>query len=255
MTPEARQRLETIAEQTELGAGYGIAMRDLEMRGAGDLLGMRQHGHIAAVGFHLYTRLLRKAVQQLKRGEPKTASAGIETEAAQLAPGGPRPPLPEGPPSELSPLALEVVSVDLPLPTIIPPDYVPDRQLRLQLYRRLAELGSEQAVAAVRAELSDRFGPLPEPVENLLFQLEIKILAARAGVESVAGEDGQIVLKGPRWATEEQRALLAGRLGPGVRLSRRQLWLARAGDQAGWRARLVEVLARLAEITIPETVH
>jgi transcription-repair coupling factor (superfamily II helicase) len=253
MTPEARQRLETIAEQTELGAGYGIAMRDLEMRGAGDLLGMRQHGHIAAVGFHLYTRLLRKAVQQLKRGELQTSK--LPAPAAQPADSAEQGQPPERGPLELGSLDLEVVSVDLPLPTIIPPDYVPDRQLRLQLYRRLAELGSEQAVAAVRAELSDRFGPLPEPVENLLFQLEIKILAARAGVESVAGEDGQIVLKGPRWATEEQRALLAGRLGPGVRLSRRQLWLARAGDQAGWRARLVEVLARLAEITIPETVH
>jgi transcription-repair coupling factor (superfamily II helicase) len=106
----------------------------------------------------------------------------------------------------------------------------------------------------MRAELADRFGPLPGPVENLLFQLRVKILAARAGVEAVAGEDGQIVLKSSRWEAEEERTALASRLGPGVRLSKKQLWVARAADQHGWRERLVEVLETMANapsLTLP----
>ncbi|MBI3761066.1 MAG: transcription-repair coupling factor, partial [Chloroflexi bacterium] len=195
MTVEAHERLDTIAEQTELGAGYGIAMRDLEIRGAGDLLGMRQHGHIAAVGFHLYTRLLRKAIHQLKTSNLQIP---ISTEPRE---GGAAP--------EFGVWDLGFVSIDLPIPTIIPTDYIPDRALRLQLYRRLAELNSEQAIAEMRAELADRFGPRPEPVENLLFQLRVKVLAARAAVEAVSSEDGMVVLKSSRWDNETDRATLA----------------------------------------------
>ncbi len=143
------------------------------------------------------------------------------------------------------------VSVDLPIPVIIPTDYVPDRALRLQLYRRLAELGTEQAIADMSAELNDRFGPLPEPVENLLFQLQIKILAARAGVEAVAGEDGQIVLKASRWESDADRSQVAVLLGAGVRVSKRQVRLPRASQPHLWRERLVEILEKLASSFVP----
>ena len=120
-TEEALERLEILAEHTQLGAGYSIAMRDLEMRGAGDVLGVRQHGHIAAIGFHLYTRLLAAAVRRLKGGR----DLGPEPGAALATP---------------DPL---MVSVELPLAYSIPVVYIPDRDLRLHLYRRLADFRTE----------------------------------------------------------------------------------------------------------------
>ena len=236
-TVEARERLDTIAEQTELGAGYSIAMRDLEMRGAGDLLGRRQSGHISAVGFHLYTRLLTQAVKKLK----------IQESSSKIQPGK-------------GPLSLEswnlefAVSVDLPLAASIPSDYVADRGLRLQLYRRLANLTDEDDVAAMGAELADRFGPLPRVVENLLYQLRVKIRAARAGVSAVASESGQIVLILPARKDGDYGGLV-GNVGPGVRMSKNKIWLpppkgdlrrATTEREKEWREQLLAVLAQLA---------
>ncbi|MEK7324459.1 MAG: transcription-repair coupling factor, partial [Chloroflexota bacterium] len=185
MTPEGRQRLETIAEQTELGAGYSIAMRDLEMRGAGDILGARQHGQIAAVGFHLYTRLLAQAVKNLKYQTSNFKSS-------------------DGTPFGVWNLEFGV-SVDLPLPASLPSDYIPDRNLRLKLYRRLAEIKDEAGLDEIAAELADRFGQPPKPVESLLFLIRVKLLAYKAGIEGVASEDGQIVLRSRLWESEEGR--------------------------------------------------
>jgi len=226
-TPEARERLTTLAEQTELGAGYSIAMRDLEMRGAGDLLGMRQHGHIAAVGFHLYTRLLSEAVKLMKKGEKKAGRA--EKRELEIELGG----------LEMG----EAVTVDLPIPISIPAEYVSDRPLRLRLYRRLASLPTEAELDAMSAELTERFGPLPEPVKNLLYQLRVKQLARRAGVGQIAGESGQIVLALPEMSELDQ-AYLSSQLGATARVSKSKIWLARAGEQ-DWRVRLVETLVKL----------
>jgi transcription-repair coupling factor (superfamily II helicase) len=214
-TPEALERLETIAEHTQLGAGYSIAMRDLELRGAGDILGTRQHGHIVAIGFHLYTRLLAHAVGRLKAayGRP-----GPEAEA--LSPD----PLP--------------VSIDLPLASAFPPDYVPDRNLRLQLYRRLADVRDETALRAIVEELGDRFGEVPAEVDNLLFQLRVKLKAARAGVESVSMENGQILIQASTMGELED---VPG-LGADIRRSKRGLWLMR-GER--WQERLLQVLEAL----------
>ncbi len=225
MTPEARQRLETIAEQTELGAGYSIAMRDLEMRGAGDLLGARQHGHISAVGFHLYTRLLAEAVRRLKSKLP-------------------------GSTAQIGSLEFEVgVSVDLPIPATLPAEYIPDRNLRLKLYRRLADIKDEQGIADIAAELADRFGRMPKPVENLLYQIKVKILAQRAAVEAVAGESGQIVLRSRLWETEEGREAGAAALGAAGRIGKGKAWLARLAEGAAksWKEQLVESLEQLAQ--------
>ncbi len=216
-TEEAAQRLEIIAEQTQLGAGYTIAMRDLEMRGAGEILGTHQHGHIAAVGFHLYIRLLSQAVRRLKGG--RAAPAVLPETAESLA-----------------------VSVDLPLPSTIPSAYVPDRSLRVQLYRRMAQIRSTAELDRIAAEFADRFGPLPEEVANLLFQLQVKLLAAQAGVESISAENGQLLLSVA--PVEEPQALPD--LGPGLRKSRRGYWLAR-GAQPEWRDRLVTALRALGQ--------
>jgi transcription-repair coupling factor (superfamily II helicase) len=210
---EALARLETIAEHTQLGAGYSIAMRDLELRGAGDLLGTRQHGHIAAIGFHLYTRLLSQAVRRLKAG----AGADLPTSAD-----------------------LPAVAIELPLPSTIPSDYIHSRDLRLQLYRRLAEVRSEEDLAAIAVEFGDRFGPLPEEVENLLYQLRVKVLAGRGGAEGVTVENGQILVALPDSFGEADLP----DLGADVRRSKRGLWLARSGSP-DWKQRLLDVLRAL----------
>lgn len=174
-TPEARQRLETLAENVQLGAGFSIAMRDLEIRGAGDILGKRQHGHISSVGFHLYTRLLAHAVKQSRkeRGMPLEKNAMVHKVHRPL------------------------VTVDLPLHATIPSRYVPDQEMRLKLYRRIADMDSLEEINALEEEFRDRFGRLPQPVQNLLLQLEIKLLAREAGIKSVHRERNQIVLVYP----------------------------------------------------------
>jgi len=176
---EGRQRLETIAENTQLGAGYSIAMRDLEIRGAGEILGTRQHGHIAAVGFHLYTRLLADSVERLRK--------------KQQAPLLPLP-------TTLPPEIRMSINVDLPLPIGIPADYVADKDMRLRLYRRIANLNTMDEIEALIGEFIDRFGPIPEPVNNLFYQLKVKILAEAISLVSISTDggkkdNGQIVLR------------------------------------------------------------
>ena len=211
-TPEALQRLDIISENSQLGAGYSIALRDLEMRGAGDLLGRRQHGHIAAVGFHLYTQLLGEAVRRLRD----------ETEAAEI---------PEMP---MGALPLQV-SIELPLSGALTTDYVPDRDLRLQLYRRMAGLHTLEEVEMMRSELSDRFGTPPPEVDNLLYQLRVKVLAAEAGIVSITSEGGQILIQ----FTPGQAP--TGDLGPEVRMSKRGLWL----TSTTWQESLMGLLRNL----------
>lgn len=227
-TPDGEQRLEVLAEHTQLGAGFSIAMRDLEMRGAGELLGTRQHGHIAAVGFHLYTRLLADAVRRLRH-----ARAGLQA-------GSPAAPAAPFPAFDLQPISLPV-NVDLPLPVGIPADYVPDQDLRLRLYRRVADLRDETEIEALASEFHDRFGAVPEMVENLFYQMRVKLRAERAGLASVGWEAGQIVLRYP--ASEEKAATRLPDLAPDVRGGRGAYWCTFAAEN--WKERLLDVLARL----------
>ncbi len=222
--PEARQRLEVLAEHSYLGAGMQIALRDLEIRGAGELLGTRQHGHMAAVGFHLYTRLLAETVRQLR-------------EAAGL---------PEPEDGDVRPQPAEPVSVDLPLAVGLPADYVPDVGVRLGLYRRLAEVRTLDEVDAFAAELRDRFGPLPPDVENLLYQVRVKVLAQAAGLASVGYEAGQVVLR-PRTRGGATKPTLLPLPRP-WRLGRTSYWLPMDAE-AAWKSHLLDGLRRLAQAT------
>ncbi len=224
-TQEARQRMDTIADYSQLGAGYSIAMRDLEIRGAGDIIGTRQHGHISSVGFHLYTRLLSSAVRRLKAEYDLQDETSLQT-----------------------PLAAEIlpVFIDLPLPTSIPAAYIGDRNLRLNLYRRLAEVRTLNSIESLASELNDRFGPPPLEVANLLYQLRIRSLAMRAGVESITIQSGQILLQMP--STEEPRK--SPIVADDVRQSKRGVWLTRQ-DDSDWMNRLEEVLWALQ----PEGAH
>jgi len=169
LTPTAEKRLRTIFEATELGAGFNIAMKDLEIRGAGTLLGVKQSGHISAVGFNLYTRLLAESVEEQKA---RQAGIGI-TKSSRL----PEP------------------TVDLPLHAYIPEDYVPDLSTRLSLYEKLAKLARTEQIEEIAQEFNDRFGLLPREVKNLLYAVKIKILAVKAGIESITTEQGLIIIR------------------------------------------------------------
>ena len=162
LTELAYDRLATIAQNTEVGAGMAVAMKDLEIRGAGNLLGGEQSGHIASVGFDLYMRLVGEAVADYKRGG--------------------------GLPGELDTEAEDVpdTRVDLPIDAHLPHDYVPGERLRLTAYRQLAAALDEAAVNAVREELVDRYGPLPTPVENLLAVASFRNAARAHGLTEVA---------------------------------------------------------------------
>ncbi|MCZ7431634.1 transcription-repair coupling factor [Streptomyces sp. WMMC1477] len=167
LTETAHERLATIAQHTEMGAGMYVAMKDLEIRGAGNLLGGEQSGHIAGVGFDLYVRMVGEAVADFR--------ASLEGE-----PGGAA----EEPPLE--------VKIELPVDAHVPHDYAPGERLRLQAYRSIAAATSEEDIAAVREELADRYGPLPEPVENLLLVAGLRMLARSCGVTDVTLQGNKI---------------------------------------------------------------
>jgi transcription-repair coupling factor (superfamily II helicase) len=158
---DAAKRLKAIEEFTELGAGFKIAMRDLEIRGAGNILGTQQSGHIAAVGYELYCQLLENAVRSLKHMPLKTA--------------------------------LEV-NVDVPWPAFLPRDYVPGQKLRMEVYRRLTRVRDPKKLEDFRQELRDRFGPIPDAAEWLLRMTEVRLLAAKWQVASIHRNGPDLVL-------------------------------------------------------------
>ena len=217
LTADAQARLETIAEHTQLGSGYYIAVRDMEIRGAGDFLGGEQSGHMSAVGFDMYTRLLAKSVKRRK--------AEMRGEA---------------PPPEHA----DNVLIDLPLATYIPTDYVADSQLRLRLYRRMATLDTLAEIDEMAAELADRFGPIPDPLHNLLYQIRVKVLAQMAAVDGVVTEAGQIRIRVGQLDGID-RFRLQRYLGEAVRVSRTAIWLRKDRGTHEWQIELVQVLEKM----------
>jgi transcription-repair coupling factor (superfamily II helicase) len=164
LTETAYDRLATIAQHTDLGAGMAVAMRDLEIRGAGNLLGGEQSGHIAEIGFDLYVRLVGEAVADF-RGD---GAAVPETE----------------------------MRVELPVDAHVPHDYVPGERLRLEAYRRLAAATSDADVEAMREEIADRYGEPPTPVANLLEVARFRVHARAAGLSEVTAQ-GNYIRFGP----------------------------------------------------------
>ncbi|HWC32548.1 MAG TPA: TRCF domain-containing protein, partial [Actinomycetota bacterium] len=162
LTPEARARLSALADHTELGAGFSIAMRDLEIRGAGNLLGGEQSGHIAAVGFDTYARLLAESVAELK-GEPVPEEREIR--------------------------------IDLPVRAFLPVEYVGEERLRMDLYRRISAARTHAELDAVRDEVRDRFGDLPAEVETLVEVAGLRIACAERGIDEVSTVRGQVRLR------------------------------------------------------------
>ncbi len=159
LTPEARARLATLADHTELGAGFAIAMRDLEIRGAGELLGAEQSGHVAAVGFELYVELLNEVVAELS-GQRR--------------------------------LAARPVRVDARVDAYVPAAYIGSEALKIDLHRRLALSEDEDELRELRASVQDRYGELPEPVENLFAIQEAKLKLARIGADYLVFRGGRM---------------------------------------------------------------
>ncbi len=162
LTPVQEKRLRAIFEATELGAGFRIAMKDLEIRGAGNLLGAEQSGFMNSVGFDLYTKLLAEAVEEI---QGKRAEVGLPS-----------------------------VIVDLPLDAYLPDEYIGDRALKVKFYQRLANLQRPEQIETMEAELNDRFGPPPQPAKNLLAMVRLKVEAATLGFEAISAKDNEFVL-------------------------------------------------------------
>ena len=247
-TVEGQERLEVIAENTQLGAGYSIAMRDLEIRGAGELLGMRQSGHISSVGFHLYTRMLATEVKKLRRAMLAVAEGKVDGETLPLilVPSG-------GPFSSFEEELKEPVTVDLPLAIGIPASYIPNQDLRLRLYRRIASLREESELEPLMTEFSDRFGPLPEMFQNLFYQMRVKLRADAAGLSSVSTESGQIILRYPA-LTENMSQRMLSDLGSSIRGGKNAYWCNFLKDEH-WQERLMDVLDRLNKRVIDIVVE
>lgn len=175
LSPSSAKRLRAIEEFSDVGAGFSIAMRDLEIRGAGNILGTQQSGHIAAVGYELYCDLLDQAVRRLKNMPPK---ASVD------------------------------VNIDLPGEAYLPRRYVPDMRLKIDLYRRLARVATEEELNDLAAELTDRFGPHPPTVERMLRIMRLRLLAQAWRIDTIHREEGYVVFTYQDRARIEQLATL-----------------------------------------------
>jgi len=211
LTREARKRMEAVFEAQDLGAGFNIAMKDLEIRGAGNLLGAEQSGHASAVGFDLYTRMIGEAVEHLR-----------------------------GVPVEERPM----VTVDLPLTMYIPDSYVTQPETRLTLYRRLAVANRREELDALRDEMIDRFGALPEAVEHLLTSVGVKLTAAEAHVVMLSLSEDHLVVRGSRTALFD-RVSLYKRYGTDAKVSTNVLRIPRHRLGQDWMGEILLILTQM----------
>jgi transcription-repair coupling factor (superfamily II helicase) len=227
LTETAHDRLTTIAANTDLGSGMAVAMKDLEIRGAGNLLGGEQSGHIADVGFDLYVRLVGEAVAEYRRG-------GEVEEVVD-------------------------VKVEIPIDAHIPHEYVAEERLRLEAYKRMASATTDPEIDGVAEELADRYGQLPEPVSNLLAVARLRIHAGRAGVSEIVAQGNYLRFSPVELA--DSRALRLGRLYPGslVKPATRTILVprpmtARVGGQPVRDTALLDWLRDLLDAVLVEPV-
>jgi transcription-repair coupling factor (superfamily II helicase) len=228
LTETAYDRLATIAQNNELGAGMAVAMKDLEIRGAGNVLGAEQSGHVAGVGFDLYVRLVGEAVEAYR------AAADGETVAAVEEP--------------------KDVRIDLPVDAHLPPDYIASDRLRLEGYRRLASAADQDAVGAVVDELVDRYGPLPEPARRLVSVARLRLLAREYGVTEISAPSESTLRLSPLTLLDSQQLRLK-RMHPSANYrattSTVQVPIPRTGSGVGApRIRDVELLQMVAGLIL-----
>ncbi len=248
LTDAAEKRLKAMLAATELGAGFRIAMKDLEIRGAGNILGAAQSGHIHAVGFDLYTRLLSNAVEELRArkaaGESPEQNGDFSYDSPSSVFGGESS---EGEADGISSLVPDAaVVVDLGIPSSIPEDYIPDLTLRLGIYQRLVGLAELAQVGEMEDELRDRFGPLPWQAKNLLYVVRLKLQAERAGIVSINREGQRIILRLKDEVGGARRALQRS-LGHATEVGNNQIRLELVQLPDGWEQPLTESVEKLAE--------
>ncbi len=219
LTETADKRLDVISGLHELGQGFKIALRDLEIRGAGNLLGTEQHGAIAAVGFEMYLQMLQSAVGKLRSGADETVVADV--------------------------LSTEEMNLDLPLDHFIPSSYIRDEKLRLAAYRQLAATDVEEELDAVLRSLKDRYGPAPAQLDNLAYSLRVKVRGQKLGLRGVVsdGHDIAIRVDPERYLdVEELSRRMAGR----ISILPNRIKMRRQGD--GWKDDLLSLLGEMAEL-------
>jgi transcription-repair coupling factor (superfamily II helicase) len=225
LTETAYDRLATIAQNNELGAGMAVALKDLEIRGAGNVLGVEQSGHVAGVGFDLYVRLVGEAVEAYK------SAADGETVTT-----------PEEP---------KDVRIDLPVDAHLPPDYIASDRLRLEAYRRLAAAADDAAIDAVVEELNDRYGALPEPAQRLLAVARLRLLCRGAGITEVSAPSAATVRLAPITLLDSAQVRLK-RMYPSANYrattSTVQVPIPRAGGMGAPRLRDVELVQMVANL-------
>lgn len=214
LSREAVKRMEAIFEAQELGAGLNIALKDLEIRGVGNLLGAEQSGHASAIGFDLYTRMIGEAVEQLR---------GVRVQ-------------------EPTP-----VSIDLPLTMFLPAGYIGNEAERLTLYRRLATVETADALEELTAELLDRFGSLPPPVQNLLTSVRIKLLAKAARLTSLALNADHLILRADPSGLYD-RVSLYRKYGTEARISTNVLRIPRHLVGVDWLSEIADILSDMASL-------
>ena len=220
MTEQARERLKTISQATELGAGFAIAMKDLEIRGAGNLLGAEQSGNIAAVGFNYYCQLLAEAVEEIRA---KRDGREVKRKTEEAA-----------------------VSIVLQIPAFIPEYYIANTRTRFNIYRRLAKLSSFGEVNDIAEELIDRFGTPPEEVANLLYIVELKQIAQKAGLESIFSSEDMVIVSLDDDSSIESGLPPITRNGA-IKIGNRQIKLNTVSAGNNWKKLLKELLQGIAD--------
>jgi transcription-repair coupling factor (superfamily II helicase) len=219
LTESADKRLDVISGLHELGQGFKIALRDLEIRGAGNLLGTEQHGAIAAVGFEMYLQMLQSAVGKLRTGSEETLGGDV--------------------------LSTAEMNLDLPLDHFIPRSYIRDEKLRLGAYRQLAATESEEELEAVLRSLEDRYGPGPAQLDNLAYSLRVKLRGQRLGLRGVVADGHDIAIR-----VDPERFLdvdeLARRMAGRISILPNRIKMRRQGE--GWKGDLLFLLGEMAEL-------
>ena len=219
LTERADKRLDVMSGLHELGQGFKIALRDLEIRGAGNLLGTEQHGAIAAVGFEMYLQMLQSAVTKMRSGSEETAVGDV--------------------------LSTTEMNLDLPLDHFIPRSYIRDEKLRLGAYRQLAGTEDEEELEAVLRSLVDRYGPGPAQLNNLAYSLRIKLRGQRLGLRAVIADGHDIVIR-----VDPERYMdvdeLARRMAGRIAIAPNRLKLRRQGE--GWQNDLLTLLDEMAQL-------
>jgi len=191
---DVRKRLSAIKQYSTLGSGFKIAMRDLEIRGAGNLLGAEQSGHITAVGFELYCQLLKQSVSSLKGEKVKPRlEVQVRVDFLALNPVEESPKSkvqgPKSPPAEASDAGAQPLTA-----AYIPFNYISDSRQRIEIYRKVAQAADKQSLQDLEKELRDRFGPLPRALELLLKVAELKVLAAERGITAIEVKEDKLML-------------------------------------------------------------